>query len=88
MSKGIAMTTATLTSKGQITIPKEIRERLLLHAGDKLDFRMTEAGDVILTPVTRRVDEVFGRLRKPGQPALTPAEMDAAIHQRMTKSVT
>jgi antitoxin PrlF len=49
---------------------------------------MTEAGDVILTPVTRRVDEVFGRLRKPGQPALTPAEMDAAIHQRMTKSLT
>ena len=82
------MTTATLTSKGQITIPKEIRERLLLHAGDKLDFNLTDAGDVILRPVTRRVDEVFGRLRKPGQPALTPAEMDAAIQQRMTKSVT
>jgi antitoxin PrlF len=82
------MTTATLTSKGQITIPKEIRERLLLHAGDKLDFNLTDAGSVILTPVTRRVDEVFGRLRKPGQPALTPAEMDAAVHRRMTKSAT
>ena len=82
------MTTATLTSKGQVTIPKEIRERLLLHAGDKLDFNLTEAGDVILTPVTRRVDDVFGRLRKPGQSALTPAEMDAAIRQRMATSVT
>ncbi|AGA32445.1 transcriptional regulator, AbrB family [Thioalkalivibrio nitratireducens DSM 14787] len=84
----IAMTTATLTSKGQITIPKEIREQLLLHAGDKLDFSLTEAGDVLLRPVTRRVDEVFGRLRKPGQPALTPAEMDVAIHQQMKKSAT
>ena len=82
------MTTATLTSKGQVTIPKEIRERLLLHAGDKIDFNLTEAGDVILKPVTRRVNDVFGRLKKPGQPALNPAEMDAAMRQRMATGVT
>jgi AbrB family looped-hinge helix DNA binding protein len=77
------MSTATLTTKGQITIPKEIRERLMLRTGDKLDFTLTEAGDVLLKPVTRHVDEVFGRLGKPGQPALTPADMDIAIQQRM-----
>ncbi|AGA88910.1 looped-hinge helix DNA binding domain, AbrB family [Thioflavicoccus mobilis 8321] len=80
------MTTSTLTTKGQITIPKHIRERLMLHAGDKLDFTLTETGDILLKPVTRRVDEVFGRLGRPGQPALTPADMDAAIQQRMAKN--
>jgi antitoxin PrlF len=80
------MTTATLTSKGQITIPKEIRDRLLLHSGDQLDFQLTGQGEVLLKPVTRHVDEVFGRLSKPGQKALTPAEMDAAIKQRVKRT--
>lgn len=79
------MTTATLTSKGQITIPKEIRERLMLETGDKLDFTLSESGDVLLKPVTRHVDEVFGRLGKPGQAALTPADMDDALRQRLTE---
>jgi len=80
------MTTATLTSKGQITIPKEIRDRLMLHSGDKLDFQLTAQGEVLLKPVTRHVDEVFGRLSKPGQKTLTPAEMDAAIQQRTKRT--
>jgi antitoxin PrlF len=80
------MTTATLTSKGQITIPKEIRDRLLLHSGDQLDFQLTGQGEVLLKPVTRHVDEVFGRLSKPGQKTLTPAEMDAAIKQRIKRT--
>ena len=80
------MTTATLTSKGQITIPKKIREQLLLHTGDKLDFTLTEAGDVLLRPVTRHVNEVFGRLGRAGQRPLTPAEMDASIQRRKAVS--
>jgi AbrB family looped-hinge helix DNA binding protein len=80
------MTTATLTTKGQITIPKDIRERLMLHTGDKLDFTLTETGDVLLRPVTCRADQVFGRLGKSGQPPLTPAEMDAAIQRRMAEN--
>ena len=77
------MATATLTTKGQITIPKAIRDRLMLHSGDKLDFHLTEQGEVLLKPVTRHVDEVFGRLSKPGQKVLSPAEMDAAIQKRV-----
>jgi AbrB family looped-hinge helix DNA binding protein len=80
------MTTATLTSKGQITIPKTIREQMMLHTGDKLDFTITETGNVLLIPVTRHVKDVFGRLNRPGQGALTPADMDNAIQQRMMKS--
>jgi len=79
------MSTATITTKGQVTIPKEIRDRLMLHTGDKLDFTLTESGYVLLKPVTRHVDEVFGRLAKPGQPVLTPEQMQAAIRKRLAK---
>lgn len=78
------MSTATITSKGQITIPKEIRDSLLLHTGDKVDFTLTENGQVLLRPLTRRVADLFGRLQKPGQKVLSPAAMDAAIRKRVT----
>lgn len=77
------MSTATITSKGQITIPKEIRDSLLLHTGDKVDFTLTENGQVLLRPLTRRVDDLFGRLQKPEQKVLSPAAMDAAIRKRV-----
>lgn len=77
------MTMATITSKGQITIPKDIRDSLLLHSGDKIDFSITERGEVLLKPLTRRVDDMFARLHKPGQKALSPEAMDAAIKSRM-----
>lgn len=76
------MSIATITSKGQITIPKEIRDSLMLHTGDRIDFRVTENGEVLLKPLTRRVDDLFGRLQKPGQPVLTTEAMDAAIRKR------
>jgi antitoxin PrlF len=78
------MSTATITSKGQITIPKEIRDSLMLHTGDRIDFTVTENGEMLLKPLTRRVDDLFGRLQKPGQQALTPEAMDAAIRKRVS----
>lgn len=77
------MSTATITSKGQITIPKEIRDSLMLHTGDRIDFTVTENGEVLLKPLTRRVDDLFGRLQKNGQQALTVEAMDAAISKRV-----
>jgi AbrB family looped-hinge helix DNA binding protein len=47
------MATARITSKGQITIPKEVRERLGVEAGDGLDFRF-EDGRLEVVPVRRR----------------------------------
>ncbi len=44
------MTIATLTSKGQATIPEEIRTYLGLHAGDKIEFIIDEHGRVVLVP--------------------------------------
>jgi AbrB family looped-hinge helix DNA binding protein len=77
------MAVATLTSKGQITIPKAIRDCLGLHSGDKLEFIVTENGDVLIKPVTKKVDEVFGKLHKPGQESVSVEDMDSAIRERL-----
>lgn len=80
------MTMATITSKGQLTIPKDIRDALMLHNGDKVDFVITEEGEVLLRPVTKRVDQVFGRLHKPGRKTLSPEDMDDAIREGMRQA--
>jgi AbrB family looped-hinge helix DNA binding protein len=54
------MATATVTSKGQVTIPKEIRERLHIKTGDRLDFRVDDDGEVRVIPIAKKVAEVFG----------------------------
>ena len=77
------MVTATITSKGQITIPKEVRDCLQLHTGDRVAFFVEEAGCAVLKPVTRSVDQVFGRLRSPGGPVRSVADMDRAVAGRM-----
>ncbi len=41
----------TMTSKGQVTIPKAVRERLGLRPGSKVEFRQSENGDVVISPV-------------------------------------
>ncbi len=82
------MRQSTLTSKGQITIPKSVRDFLALHAGDKVEFVLTENSEVLLKPVTKKVDEVFGRLFKAGRPAVDIAEMDALLKQKIRADFT
>ena len=77
------MVTATLTSKGQITIPKTVRESLRLHSGDRVAFIMHGLTEAVLKPVTKTVDQVFGRLHKHGQAGKTVAEMNQAVARRM-----
>jgi len=59
------MTTATLSSKGQITIPKMIRDRHHLEAGDKIEFLEDEQGVVTIWPVTQSVTKLKGLIAKP-----------------------
>lgn len=77
------MSTATLTSKGQTTIPKDVREHLRLQPGDRLEFVMKD-NVVILRPATRKVTDLKGFLPKPKRP-LSIAEMNEAIRQRAGK---
>jgi antitoxin PrlF len=77
------MSLATLTSKGQVTIPKAIRDSLRLHAGDKVEFVITESNEALLRPITKKVDDVFGRLHKTGRKPVPVDKLDDGIRQRM-----
>ena len=81
------MTIATITSKGQVTIPKEIRDALTLNSGDKLEFEVNDRGDLLVRPVTRSVSDVFGRLQQSRPSAVTIEEMNRAIERRLSKSM-
>ncbi len=54
------MADTTLTSKGQVTIPREIRQRLGLVAGDKIAFTLLSDGTVIVRAKTRRLLDLAG----------------------------
>jgi AbrB family looped-hinge helix DNA binding protein len=71
---------ATVTSQGQITIPKEIRERLRLHAGSKLRLVLETGDRVVMTAADLSIKRLFGILGKPPRSA-TLEEMDEAIAQ-------
>ena len=79
------MPSATLTSKGQTTIPKEVRDHLGLRAGDRIDFIVRKDGTVILQPATRDIRDLYGILAKAGQRPVAVAEMNEAIRKRFGK---
>jgi antitoxin PrlF len=71
---------ATVTSKGQITIPKEVREKLNLQTGDKLEFLVQEDGTAKVVPLTSSVTKLKGMVAKPKKP-ISLEDMDKAILQ-------
>ena len=60
-------TDATLTSKGQTTIPKEIRDRLGMKPGDRMTFTLMPDATVVMRVKSRRVTELAGMLQKKGR---------------------
>lgn len=77
------MALATLTTKGQVTIPKTIRDSLNLNTGDKIEIIVTEKREAIIRPVSKKVDDIFCKLHKPGRKAVSLETMDDAIRDRM-----
>ncbi len=59
------MAISTLTSKGQLTLPKSIRDYLGVDEGDKIEFIINEAGHVLVSPRTLNIDDIFGMIDKP-----------------------
>ncbi len=76
------MPAATLTTKGQLVVPKPIREYLHLQPGDRLDFVVNDDGEVIVRPLVSDVSELKGLLRRPGRKAVSLREMNRAIRER------
>jgi len=71
---------ATVTSKGQVTLPAAIRSLLRLHAGDKLDFLVKEDGHIEVVPLKESPEKLKGMVPKPHK-VISLDEMDAAISQ-------
>ena len=72
------MSTATMTSKGQITIPALVRAALGVEAGDRVEFVQIEPGHFELVAATQSVTALKGLVRKPAAP-VTIKDMNAAI---------
>ena len=75
------MTTATLTSKGQVTIPLEVRQRLGLDTGDRIEFVLLADGEYAIKPAIDDVRSLKGLLRKPAKP-VSVKDMNAAIRTK------
>jgi AbrB family looped-hinge helix DNA binding protein len=76
------MPTATLTSKGQLTLPKKVRDALGLKPGDQVDFVLDAEGQVRVCPGTRDVSELRGFLHRAGRPAVSVERMEEAIARK------
>jgi len=66
----------TMTIKGQVTVPRDIRDRLGLKSGDKMAFTMLSDGTVVMRPKTRRLADLAGSLTRPGQPRVAVEAMN------------
>lgn len=72
---------AALSTKGQLVLPKAIRERLGLQAGDKIDFVIHENGDVFLRRAAVHVQSLRGCLRPPNGKVASIEDMERAIRK-------
>ena len=76
------MSTATVTSKGQITIPAEVRAELGVSPGDRIEFVEIEKGQFAIIPATRSVKELNGIFKNRVRRPVSIEEMNSAIAQR------
>ena len=62
------MTTITVTSKGQVTLPAEFRSELRIRAGTQLSARRNDCGEIVLKPKTGDIRALRGFLKYDGPP--------------------
>jgi AbrB family looped-hinge helix DNA binding protein len=75
------MATATITTKGQITIPLEVRQALQVEAGDRVEFVEVQPGRFEVIAVTGSVTALKGMVAKPRKP-VSIDDMNKAIAAR------
>ncbi|MFM6397629.1 AbrB/MazE/SpoVT family DNA-binding domain-containing protein, partial [Planktothrix sp.] len=71
----------TVTSKGQVTIPKVIRDYLKLDTGSKVEFVIDENGQVKILPLNVAVESLSGILHRPGMKKASLEDMEVAIYK-------
>ncbi|HXU45801.1 MAG TPA: type II toxin-antitoxin system PrlF family antitoxin [Thermoanaerobaculia bacterium] len=73
------MATATITRRGQITLPRSVREHLRVAEGDRLDFVIRENGSVILVPIGGSLRRLSGLLARSGSRPASIEELHDSI---------
>lgn len=79
------MSTATITSKGQVTIPKKIRDKLNLQPGDILSFDIEAEDKITIKPQKGSADTAYGILYREHQEALSIEEMESGVSEYFKK---
>lgn len=77
------MPEATLTSKGQVTIPKKVREFLRLKPRDRLQFLLRDDGTVVVRHADLDVRDLKGLLHRPGMRVVSVDEMKDVVRSRL-----
>ncbi len=80
------MATATVTSKGQITIPAKVRAELGIEAGDKIEFVDMGQGQFAIVAATRSIKELKGIFRGRRKKPVSIEEMNQAIARHLSES--
>lgn len=75
------MASATMSSKGQVTIPAEVRHALGIHTGDRVEFVEVEPGRFEMIASIHSISELKGMINKPKRPVSIEA-MNQAIAAR------
>ncbi len=75
---------ATVTSKGQVTLPSELRKRLGLKQGSRIRFSIPESGPVQVEPVRYKIDDLWRMSDARGKPGkfMSFEEMNEAKARR------
>lgn len=67
--------TTTMSIKGQVTIPRDVRERLSLQAGDKIAWSVLSNGTIVCRPKTRKLTSLLGLVTPPGTKSVSIDDM-------------
>jgi len=81
------MARVQLTRKGRITLPKEVRDELGLKAGTKFECFVDRDGQIVLVPLTVKLEDLIRILPKPERP-LTLEEIDEGIQRAAAERAT
>jgi antitoxin PrlF len=76
---------STVTDKGQVTLPKPIRDQLGIRAGTRIDFEVHADGSLRARVLTRGSAGLFGLVARPGEAARSLEEIDAGVTEAVVE---
>ena len=73
------MSTAMITTKGQVTIPKNVRDAMHVQMGDRIEFVQVSDDRYEIVAITKDVEQLKGIVKSKNTQAVSIDEMNAAI---------